>query len=415
MSRATTSRRSSLPVAERVRSRAAAHERAMTAFCRRLIRTPSLSGQEQAAVELVAREMEKARFDQVRIDRLGNVLGRVGSGRTKILIDAHLDTVGVGDRASWRHDPFHGKFEKGKIYGRGAADQKAAMAAMLGAGRLIGELGLEGDYQLWFVGSCQEEDCDGVALLHLIEREKLRPDFAVITEPTRLALHRGQRGRAELEVVTRGRSAHASEPARGDNAICKMAPLVTAIERMNGSLSSDELLGPGSIAVTRIECETVSNNAIPDRCSIVLDRRLTAGETRESALAELRALPEFATAEAEVHVLQYAARSWKGLAVQQEKVYPGWVLPAEHLLVRAGLEAGRLALGRRPRLGHWAASTNGVATMGRHGIPTIGFGPADVALAHTPDEFVAVDELVKAATFYALLGPVLAEMLSVER
>jgi putative selenium metabolism hydrolase len=187
-----------------------------------------------------------------------------------------------------------------------------------------------------------------------------------------------------------------------------MMPIVGEIEAMNGRLGVDPFLGPGSVAVTRIECSTVSNNAIPDGCTLTLDRRLTAGETAAGAVLELEALPAVRAAGARVEILHYSSRSWRGLPLEQEKIYPSWIMPEDHPLVLAGLEAGRLALGRRPRLDRWVASTNGVTTMGRLGIPTIGFGPADVALAHTPDEFVEVSELVKAAVFYAALGPVLA-------
>ncbi|TPW04802.1 MAG: peptidase, partial [bacterium] len=168
----------------------------------------------------------------------------------------------------------------------------------------------------------------------------------------------------------------------------KMMPIVGEVDGMNGRLGNDPFLGPGSVAVTRIECSTVSNNAIPDGCTITLDRRLTAGETATGAVRELELLPTVRAAGARVEVLQYSARSWRGLALNQEKVYPSWIMPEDHPLVLAGLEAGRLALGRRPKLDRWVASTNGVTTMGRLAIPTIGFGPADVALAHTPDEFV---------------------------
>ncbi|MBI4865199.1 MAG: YgeY family selenium metabolism-linked hydrolase [Candidatus Riflebacteria bacterium] len=395
---------------QRLVDRARSHGVRVGALCRMLVAVPSLSGHEGKIAEVVAHEMNRNLFDRVRIDALGNVIGTVGCGRTKRLIDGHMDTVGVGDEAAWQHHPFKGKLEDGRVWGRGACDQKGGLASMIIAGRLIKELGLDSGITVWFVASCQEEDCDGLALRHVLEHERLVPDYAVITEPTGLAVHRGQRGRVELSVVTKGRSCHASTPERGENAVYSMMPIVREIEALNGRLGTDPFLGPGSVAVTRIECRTPSNNALPDECTIVLDRRLTAGETGASAIAQLESLPSFRASRATVAPLTFDAPSWKGLPLRQEKEFPSWVLPEDHRLTRAGVETARLVLGAPPRIDRWVASTNGVATMGRHQIPTIGFGPSDIALAHTPEERVAVDEMVKAAAFYAALGPVLTAM-----
>jgi len=391
----------------RLVNKAKSYESKMTTLCRRIVSIPSFSCQEGDLASMLASEMEKNKFDRVKIDKMGNVIGVVGKGKTKILVDAHIDTVGIGDRSAWKHDPFKGKFEKGRIYGRGACDQKGVMASMIYAGRMIKELDLAGDYQIWFVGSCQEEECDGLPLIHLIEKEKMRPDFTVITEATGLKIYRGHRGRMEITVVTKGRSCHASAPDRGENAIYKMVPIVNEIEDLGGRLADDPFLGKGTVAVTRIECQTPSNNAVPDECTIYLDRRLSVGETKEVAVGEIQKLPAIKKAKAKVEVLEYQAKTWKGLAVSQEKYFPTWTIPESHVLVQAGLEAGKIALGRAPAIDKWVFSTNGVATMGRYGIPTIGFGPSDEVLAHTVHECVAVDQLVKASVFYAALGPAL--------
>ncbi|HBB65848.1 MAG: selenium metabolism hydrolase [Elusimicrobia bacterium GWA2_56_46] len=375
----------------------------MTAFARDLIRIPSFSMQEGRLVERIKKEMIKTGFDRVRIDAMGNIIGFIGRGKKKIMVDAHIDTVGIGDRTAWKIDPFGGILKNGTIYGRGATDQKLSMVSMVYAGKLIKELKLEADYTYMAVGSVMEEDCDGLPLLHIINKEKIRPDFVVLTEPTNLAVYRGHRGRMEMKVVAKGRSCHASAPERGDNAVVKMAAVIRQITDLNKKLKKDKFLGKGTVAVTCVDCKTPSLNAVPDECAIYLDRRLTLGETLKSSVNEIKRLPAVKQARAKVEVLYYDAVSWTGLKVGQEKYFPTWVLPENHKLVRAGVSAGRIALGKDPIVDKWVFSTNGVATAGRLKIPTIGFGPSNEVYAHTVRENMPVADLLKAAVFYAAL------------
>jgi putative selenium metabolism hydrolase len=375
----------------------------MTAFARDLIRIPSFSMQEGALVERIKKEMIKAGFDKIRIDAMGNIIGFIGTGKKKIMVDAHIDTVGIGDKTAWKIDPFGGVIKNGTIYGRGATDQKLSMVSMVYAGKLIKELRLSGDYTYIAVGSVMEEDCDGLPLLHIINKEKIRPDFVVLTEPTNLAVYRGHRGRMELKVVTKGRSCHASAPERGDNAVVKMSEIIQQITALNKKLKNDKFLGKGTVAVTSVECKTPSLNAVPDECTIYLDRRLTLGETLRSSVDEIKCLPAVKKTGAKVEVLYYDATAWTGLKVGQEKYFPTWVLPESHRLVQAGVKAGRIALGRTPVVDKWVFSTNGVATAGRLKIPTIGFGPSNEIYAHTVRENMPVADLLKAAVFYAAI------------
>lgn len=387
--------------AEKMNKAVLRYKKDMTAFARDLIRIPSFSMKEGALVERIQKEMIKAGFDRIRIDAMGNIIGFIGNGKKKIMVDAHIDTVGIGDRTAWKIDPFGGVLKNGVIYGRGATDQKLSMVSMVYAGKMIKELGLAGDFTYMAVGSVMEEDCDGLPLLHLINKEKIRPDFVVLTEPTNLAVYRGHRGRMEMKVVTKGRSCHASAPERGDNAVVKMSDIIRQITELNKKLKKDKFLGKGTVAVTSVECKTPSLNAVPDECTIYLDRRLTLGETLRSSVAEIKRLPAVRKAGAKVEVLDYDAVAWTGLRVGQEKYFPTWVLPENHKLVQAGIRAGRAALGKAPVVDKWVFSTNGVATAGRLGIPTIGFGPSNEIYAHTVNENMPVAHLLKAAVFYA--------------
>jgi putative selenium metabolism hydrolase len=384
-----------------IRAQAERYRGDMVAFLRAMIAIPSESCHERDVILRIESEMKAVGFDEIKIDAMGNILGRIGHGRRVIAMDAHIDTVGVGDPGSWRWDPHQGKLEGDVVYGRGASDQEAGMASLVYAARIIKDLHLEGDYSLWITGTVQEEDCDGLCWQYLIKEGILVPEAVVITEPTNLNICRGHRGRMEIGVTTRGLSCHGSAPERGHNAVYSMAGIVREIESLNGHLKEDAFLGKATIAVTYIECSTPSLCAIPDRSYIHLDRRLTRGETKADAVAEVQDAVRRAGSEAAVEVLRYRVPSYSGLIYETEKYYPTWVLDEPHPLCQAGMETCRRLLGRKPEVGKWSFSTNGVATMGMMGIPTIGFGPANEAYAHTVEDQVPIDHLVAAAAFYA--------------
>ena len=386
------------------------YEADMIQFMRDLIAIPAESCQEGPVIQRIRLEMEKVGFDEIRIDPMGNILGRIGSGSKVIMMDSHTDTVGIGDPREWAWDPYQGKIEDGYIYGRGACDQRAGMVSMVYAGKIIKELGLDGDYTLWVVGSVQEEDCDGLPWLYILKEDGIRADCVVITEPSKLRVYRGHRGRVEIEVHLRGRSCHASAPGRGDNPIYKMTRLVQEVQKLNERLHNDPFLGKGTIAVTEIRSVSPSLCAVPGACSIHLDRRLTAGETMESAIAEVRTLP--GAEDAEIEVLQYERPSYTGLTYPMQKYYPTWLLEEDHPLTRAAISAFEQVNGRPPIVDKWTFSTNGVGSMGLMGVPTIGFGPGEEEVAHSVNERVPIRHLVEAAQFYAAFPQAYVETVS---
>jgi len=383
---------------QRLHNAAQVLEGDIVSFLRDLIAIPAESCQEGPVIRRIRQEMEKVGFDEVRIDPMGNILGRIGSGKKVIMMDSHTDTVGVGDPKEWAWDPYKGKVEDGFVWGRGSCDQRAGMASMVYGGKLIKDLGLLGDYTLWVVGSVQEEDCDGLAWVYILKEDGIRPDCVVITEPTNLHVYRGHRGRMEIEVHVRGRSCHASAPERGDNPIYKIMPLIADIEKLNARLKDDPFLGKGTIAVTQIRSMSPSLCAVPGACSIHLDRRLTAGETLESAVAEVKAL---VSEGAEVEVLTYDTPSYTGLSYPMQKYYPTWVLAESDPLVQAAVRTYETLHHAPPVVDKWVFSTNGVGSMGIMGVPTVGFGPGEEDVSHSVIERVPIRHLVEAAKFYA--------------
>jgi putative selenium metabolism hydrolase len=390
------------------RQSAAGYRDDVTNFLRDIVAIPSPSGQEEGVAKRIVQEMERLGYDEAGVDKMGSVIGRIGNGRHKIVLDAHIDTVGVGDPASWSFDPFTGKVENDIVFGRGTSDNKGAVAAQVYAGKLMLDRGIaDTDTTFYVVGTVMEESCDGLALQHVLTESIDGIHGVVLGEATGGMVYRGHRGRMEIMVTTKGVSAHASAPERGENAIAAMAPLITEIDELDARLAVDDFLGKGTVAVTKIECETPSLNAIPDACTIYLDRRLTTGEDRASALAEVGSLPS--AANATVEVLGYSEPTYTGFVPSTEKYFPTWVLEEDHPLVRAGVLAGAKAFGESPATGRWVFSTNGIASMGRLGIPTIGYGPSEEKWAHTVLDQCPIEDLVESMAYYSALPDAIAE------
>ncbi len=388
---------------------AESYKPAMTRFLRDMIKLPSESCLEKAVVLRIKEEMEKVGFDRVEIDPMGNVLGYIGSGKTMIAMDAHIDTVGVGNKENWGFDPFEGFEDDELIGGRGASDQEGGMASMVYAGKIIKELGLEDDYTLVVVGTVQEEDCDGLCWQYIIKESGLKPEFVVSTEPTDGGICRGQRGRMEIKVEVKGVSSHGSAPERGDNAIFKMGRILGELEDLHGRLKDDDFLGKGSLTVSEIFYTSPSRCAVADGCSISIDRRLTTGEDKELALSQIRNLPAVKAAKGEVSMYQYEKPSYTGLVYPTDCDFPTWVLDEDHAVTLAAVETYTSLFNRDPRVDKWTFSTNGVSIMGMFGIPCIGFGPGKEAEAHAPDEKTWKADLVRCAAFYAALPQIYLE------
>jgi putative selenium metabolism hydrolase len=365
----------------------------------KLVKIKSLSAQEKEVQLELKRQMEEAGFDEVRIDGLGNVIGRIGNGKKILAIDGHMDTVDMGNMQNWTFDPLGGEIKDGYVQGRGTVDQEGGPAAFVTAGRILKELAFDRDLTIYFVGSVMEEDCDGLCWKYIIEEEKIVPDFVISTEPTNLNIYRGHRGRMEIHVHFYGVSSHGSAPERGKNAIYMASRTALEIEKLNERLAYDEFLGRGSVTISEIISGSPSLCAVSDYARIHLDRRLTWGETKESAIAEIEALVK--DMNAKVEVLDYSETAWTGLKYGMEKYYPTWKMEEDTEIVQTGVRAYEKVFGSKPKVDKWTFSTNGIMTCGTYKIPTIGFGPGNEVLAHAPNEKVLISDLVVATAFYA--------------
>jgi putative selenium metabolism hydrolase len=399
---------------QEIKSRVGNSREAIIQFMREICAIPSMDGQLKEVGERIGAEMTKLGFEEVRFDKMGNILGRIGSGKRVIVYDSHIDTVGVGDPAAWGWDPFKGKVENGILFARGACDEKGSTPGMVYGLSFAKELGLLKDTTAFYFGN-MEEWCDGIAPNTFVEVDPgIKPDFVVIGEPTKMNIYRGHKGRVELKVTASGRSAHAASHYLGDNAVYKMMAIITQIReldrRMRFGMGYHPVQGYPSIAVTDVAARTASLNAVPDQFTIYIDRRITLSEPRDEVIAQIKGLiPDYLQDEIQVEELFYDAPSYTGFVFPVSKFYPPWLLDDAHPLTQAGQNTIEALWGEKRTLGTWDFSTNGTYWAGKAGIPSIGFGPGDEKFAHTSLEQVPLDEVVAATEFYALFPEMLSK------
>ncbi|MDZ4766289.1 MAG: YgeY family selenium metabolism-linked hydrolase [Chloroflexota bacterium] len=367
----------------------------MIAFLASLIRVQTLSGDEAPAIALTEAEMHALRFDRIFTDENGSVVGIIEGGApgATILLDAHVDTVGIASAAAWTHEPFGAHIEDGRMYGRGTSDMKGALAAMLYAAASLDRAALAG--RIVVSASVLEEVMEGVAL-HTV-MDVVRPDYVVIGESTDLNLAHGGRGRAEIHLKATGKPAHSSSPSLGINAVHLMIAAIQKIEAL--SAPSDPLLGDGIMALTDIISEPYpAYSVLPSECRVTYDRRLLPGETPQSVLSALLTLPNMERIEAQIARGEH--RTYTGVVVRGDKFFPAWKLSADHWYIDWALN-GLRAAGLAPQLSAYRFCTNAAYSAGIAGVPTIGFGPSTEGDAHVIDENIRIDALIAAARGYA--------------
>ncbi|MBK8615617.1 MAG: YgeY family selenium metabolism-linked hydrolase [Anaerolineales bacterium] len=373
-------------------------------FMLEICEIPSMDSKIGPVGERIQAEMKKLGFDEVRFDKMGNTIGRIGNGKRVIVYDSHIDTVGIGDPHEWEWDPFKGKIEDGILYARGACDEKGSTPGMIYGLAMANDLGLLEGWTAYYFGN-MEEWCDGIAPNTFAEVDpKIKPDFVVIGEPTKMLVYRGHKGRLEMKVTAKGKSAHAASNHLGDNAIYKLLPVIAGIRDLEPKLGDHEFLGHGKITVSDMHVKTPSINAVPDEAIIFIDRRMTFGETKEMVKKQVEDLiPAEFKDSVKLEELFYDEPSYTGFVFPVDKYFPAWALEAEHPLVKAGQEA-RTQIGLpEAASSKWNFSTNGIYWAGKAGIPSIGFGPGDEETAHTVRDSVSLEDMVKATEFYALL------------
>lgn len=367
-------------------------------FTQSLVRIKSVSGQEEEIVKFIEKKMNALGYDEVIIDSMGNVVGRIGNGEKIIMFDSHVDTVEVKDEEKWDVPPFSGNIVYGRLYGRGSVDMKSGAAASIYAGAIAKNLGFDSGKAIYVSCSVFEEDCDGENLKHLFKELNFKPNYMIICEPSGNKISLGHKGKAQMSIKTHGISAHGSAPEKGINAIYEMAEIIQRVEKTNVELMKKD--GPrGTLVMSRISSTSASLNAVPSECEVYLDRRMVPGETEDDIKKEMVQIIKGKNATWEVGTLY--RKSWTGMDIKYEPFHLAWKIDLNHELTKTCIAAYNENFGsNRAEYDFWDFSTNAVTPVSM-GIPTIGFGPGEYKLAHMHNEHCKVNQIIDACSFYA--------------
>lgn len=368
-------------------------------FTQGLVRIKSYSGHEEEIVRFIAKKMNELGYDEVIIDSMGNVMGRIGNGEKVIMLDSHIDTVEVKDEEKWDIPPFSGEIAEGNIWGRGSVDMKSGAAASIYAGAIAKKLGLDSGKRIYVSCTVFEEDCDGENLKHLFKECSIRLDYFITCEPSDNRIVTGHKGKAQILIKTKGISAHGSAPEKGKNAIYEMAEIIQRVEKANEELMKKDGLRR-TLVMSKISSSSVSLNAVPSECEVYLDRRTVPGETEDTIKAEMDKIIEGKDATWEIGTIY--RKSWTGMDIKYEPLHLAWETDLNHELSKACIGAYNEYFEDAPEFDYWDFSTNAVTPVSM-GIPSIGFGPGVYKLAHCRNEICEISKIVDACGFYTAL------------
>ena len=379
-------------------------EEQVISLCQKLIQQKSYSGEESGVVGVLSENMKQMGFDEVTVDKYGNIIGCIKGNRPgkKVLFDGHIDTVPVTEEAEWLYPPFAAEIHDGKIYGRGTSDMKGAVAAMTcAASNYAKDTGKDFAGEIYVAGVVHEECFEGVAAREI--SKNVRPDYVVIGEASQLNLKIGQRGRAEIVIETFGKPCHSANPEKGINAVYKMAKVIGAIRTLVPT--HHPVLGDGILELTDIKSAPYPGaSVVPEYCRATYDRRLLVGETKESVLEPINGLLEKLMAEdPELKVkASYAVgreRCHTGDEIEGERFFPGWLYDKDDDFVQA-VYTKLTEKGFTPEITQYNFCTNGSHYAGEAKIKTFGLGPSRENLAHTLNEYVEIEQLTKVTECY---------------
>lgn len=379
-------------------------EEAVVSLCQKVIRQRSYSGEEQGVANVLKENMQAMGFDEVTIDKYGNIIGCIKGKRPgkKILFDGHIDTVPVTDETEWQYPPFAAEIHDGKIYGRGTSDMKGAVSAMTcAAANFAKDTDKDFAGEIYVAGVVHEECFEGVAAREI--SKAVQPDYVVIGEASQLNLKVGQRGRGEIVVETFGVPCHSANPEKGVNAVYKMAQVIEAIRTLEPP--HHPVLGDGILELTDIKSAPYPGaSVVPEYCRATYDRRLLVGETKESVLKPIQdLLDEMMAKDPQLKVkVSYAVgkeKCYTGNDIEGERFFPGWLYDEDSDFVQAVM--GQLKeMGYDPSITQYNFCTNGSHYAGEAGIKTFGLGPSRENLAHTVNEYIEIDQLAKVTDCY---------------
>ena len=385
-------------------------------FLKKLVAIQSVTGNEKEAADFLIKSLSENNFDECFTDGCGNVVAVLkgkGSGPS-IMLNGHLDTVPEGNLSEWfPYHPFEAEFDnEGNLYGRGTSDMKGGLASLFFTMlyfKKLKESGVQLPGDLIFSAVVHEEAAEMLGMEYLIEKtlpeNNLKCDLVFLAEPTNGDLAVGQRGKIELVITTKGRTAHSSTPKEGINALEKMLPVLEYIFRkMPETVKSDEIFGEGTVTVTNCRVKPGSLSVIPDECEISVDRRYMPDETIESLINEFEELFKHLKNKdrdfrASVSARFFEETTYTGFQKKIMKYHPPWIMETDNIFVQKASEALKNA-GQNPSIKYWKSGCDGSMSCGIHKIPTIGYSGASEEWVHKSKERVNINRMLETADGY---------------
>lgn len=373
-------------------------------LCQDIIKIESYSGNEGEVAKCLEKNMRDLGFDEVIIDKYGSIIGKIKGNKpgNKVLFDAHIDTVPIGNIEEWTHNPFGAEIIHDKIYGRGTSDMKGSLAAMIIAAEYFAKDNNRNfPGEIYISGVVHEECFEGVASRNI--SNLVKPDYVVIGEASELNLKIGQRGRAEVVVETFGVPAHSANPEKGVNAVYTMAKIINKLQEIK--YEEDKFLGKGILELTDIKSSPYPGaSVVPSYCKATYDRRLLVHETKEGVLEPIiKLIEELKAKESGINYkVSYAKGSEKchtGEIIEGERFFPAWCYEESEKFVQDVFE-GLNKIGLNSTITNYSFCTNGSHYAGEANIKTIGFGPSKENIAHTIDEYIEIEQLTKGCEGY---------------
>jgi len=362
------------------------------------VRSENPPGNQKPIADLVESKMKEIGLKVNRYDYgpdRPNLLGRLTGKADKpiLMLNGHMDTVPLGDANQWKHDPFEPSEHDGRLYGRGTADMKGGLAAMICAARELVAIESELRGSL-ILAAVVDEELTGFGTRDILDRG-YGADFAIVGEPTQLMVHTAHKGALEFDVFTRGKAAHASKPRLGTNAIYKMSKVCLELETHLNQLEriSHPLVGSATISVGRIVGGS-ARNVVPEECRIEVERRIVPGEKLEDVRTDLeRMFKKLEEENSELNV------NWRTtLEVDAAET------PSDSFIVKTATEVVSHITGRKITPTGFEATCDMRFLVNRAKVPTVILGPGSLNQAHVADEYVTTKQLRDATQIYYLIA-----------
>ncbi len=363
----------------------------------KLLSFESYPGKEKEVSDYVETLMKRLGFRDVFRDEYGSVFGFVGPKQktTALLFDSHTDVMPV--RGNWKFPPFAGVINEGKLYGRGSTDMKGSLCASI-FGAIEADRNNKLKKQYVVSASVLEEEIEGIALGKIMDR--VEPENVVICEPSKLKIKLGHKGRIEYLLHVNGQTFHSAFPDTFDNTIHLAAQAISALRDIKFTNSHE--MGKGVLTPTGLVTNSNTSMA-PSKTSIRFDRRTVPGDDESVTKNEIMNIVEKISPNSfSLDIEERETLTYTGEKIPCRKIFPSWEIDKNHQLVKSLTQAVQNN-GIPTEFGYWEFCTNGVESMGKRKVNTIGFGPGNEELAHTTDEYVELEHLDKACKVYGEL------------